>query len=247
MNPDPGVSGHITMPTTWTGTVKVTGAVIVDPNITLTIAPGTTVNVAGTAGITVNGTIDASGGTKAAPITIHGDNSPHFGGVEVPMGGVVKYSYVTQDGGGVHLSGTASFTAADSVLSNEQGDYLTMAGGTVNVMYSILGEATGTTTTHCNMHFDAGSGAGNMISFTHSIIGGASYGIMFSSGNAADFTYDNWINNMIEFETYVGSPTSADLSNSYFQGGTPTPQTGSTFTTNNMSATPLDATMVGPR
>src|SRR5262249_17459283 len=148
--------------------------------ITVTVSPGATITVASTAAIVVQGTLDASGGTSAQKINIQGISGAHFRGVSIPTTGSAKYAYVIQVGGGVGVSG-GTFTATDSELNNSSGDYLVMGGGTVNVMYSTLGVLTGTNSTHCNMHFDAGA-AMNMISVTHSNVGTAPYGLMLYNG-----------------------------------------------------------------
>jgi hypothetical protein len=246
--PGNGISGHITMNTTWMDTVTISGNVTIDSGVTVTVAAGTTINVAAGMSINVLGTLDASAGTSAAKITMKPDaGATHFGqgetGVAVPMGGSVIYHYVTQDGAGVATTG-GTFTAVDSELKNSGGDFLVMAGGTVNVTYSTLGVLTGTNTTHCNMHFNGG--AANTVTVSHSNIAMAPYGIMFYGGTNADFTFDNWPGNQIDVDTQMGSPVSGDFSNSYFPKGAPVAQTGSTFTLTNVSTTVMVAD-AGPR
>jgi len=197
-------------------------------------------------GITVHGTLDASAGTSASKNTIHPDaGAAHFGpgesGVIIPTGGSVTYHYVTQDGAGLATSG-GTFTAVDSDLRNAGGDWLVMAGGTVNVTYSTLGVVTGTNTTHCNMHFDAGMP--NTITVSHSNVGMAAYGIMFYGGTAADFTFDNWVGNQIDIDAQPG--VTGDFSNSYFPKGIPVAPGGVTFTTTGSTTTTM-VTDAGPR
>src|SRR5260370_10709051 len=84
--PGDGIWGHITQNATWTGTVSVTGATTIDPGVTVTIAAGTTVKVSMGAGITVAGTLDASGGTSAAKINIVADGGAHFYDFGIPTG-----------------------------------------------------------------------------------------------------------------------------------------------------------------
>jgi hypothetical protein len=237
---DDGIHGEIATNTTWSGTVRITGGVTIDTGVTVTVAPGTSISTSGTAAyITVNGILDASGGTKAAPITIGGG-----GGVTISAGGSATYSYVDHEGGGVHTIGTATFTATDSKLSNANGgDFLTMAGGTINVTYSTLGETTGATSTHCNLHFD--SGTGNNIVIQHSNIGGAPFGVMFYGGDLADLTFNNWMGNSVDVDSN-GYTVSGDFSNSYFALGAPVQGTGNTFTLTNISTTVM-VTPAGPR
>jgi hypothetical protein len=244
--PGNGISGHITANTTWMGTVTISGNVTIDPGVTVTIAAGAMINVNANASITVNGTLDGSAGTSASKITIHPDaGAAHFGpgetGVLIPMGGSVTYHYVTQDGAGVGTMG-GTFTAVDSELRNAGGDYLVMGGGTVNVTYSTLGVLTGTNSTHCNMHMD--SGVTNTITVSHTNVGMAAYGIMFYGGTGADFTFDNWVGNMIDVDSQPG--VTGDFSNSYFPKGAPVAVGGATFTLTNVSTTVM-VTDAGPR
>ena len=238
--PDDGISGEISTNTTWSGAVRITGGVTIDTGVTVTVAPGATISTSGTAAyITVNGILDASGGTKAAPITIGGG-----GGVNIDAGGSATYSYVDHEGGGVHLQGTAMFTATDSKLANANGgDFLTMGGGTINVTYSTLGESSGATSTHCNLHFNMGTG--NNIVIQHSNIGGAPFGVMFYGGDLADLTFNNWMGNQVDVDSN-GYTVSGDFSNSYFEKGAPVQGTGNTFTLTNISTTVM-VTDAGPR
>ncbi|MBA3044648.1 MAG: Ig-like domain-containing protein [Candidatus Thermoplasmatota archaeon] len=56
-----GVSGNISVDTTWSGTVYIEGNVIVDPGVTLTIDPGTEVRFNGYYYLNVNGYLYANG------------------------------------------------------------------------------------------------------------------------------------------------------------------------------------------
>lgn len=61
-----GISGHITRDTTWSGTVIVTGDVIVDKGVTLTIEPGTIIKFERiSADLIVNGALKARGTPSA--------------------------------------------------------------------------------------------------------------------------------------------------------------------------------------
>src|SRR5207244_3394537 len=75
------VSGHIASDTTWSGTINVVGNVTVDHGATLTVQAGTliAVNQFGNIGITVDGTMNASG-TAASPIIFTSARDPIVGG-----------------------------------------------------------------------------------------------------------------------------------------------------------------------
>jgi hypothetical protein len=244
--PPNGVSGHITADTTWMDDTFISGLTTIDPGVTVTIPAGATIRVGTNGSVVVQGTLDASAGTSAAKITIHPDaGAAHFGpgesGITAATGGSITYHYVTQDGSGLATTG-GTFTAVDSELRNSAGDWLVMAGGTVNVTYSTLGVVTGTNTTHCNMHFNSGSP--NTVTVSHTNVGMAPYGIMFYGGTQADFTYDNWTGNQIDVDAQPG--VTGDFSNSYFPKGAPVAPGGATFTLTNISTTTM-VVDAGPR
>ncbi|HEY4178589.1 MAG TPA: hypothetical protein VGM90_17195 [Kofleriaceae bacterium] len=225
---DPGTpgattkSGTISANESWNTAIDVTGALTIAAGVTVTVAPGTTIHIASGGSITVNGMFDASGGTKAAPIVIAPVTAGAFHlGVRLPTGGALKYSYVTQTGGGISTSG-GSATIVDSLLSGASGDFLVMNGGAVDVSYSQIGKDAGVTdTTHCDMHFDGAMP--NTIKVTHSNISTTSYGLMFYHGTAADFTYNNWFGNTTDVDTNAG--VVGDFSNGWFEK-TPPAATG---------------------
>ncbi len=242
-----GVFGMITSDTTWAGDVYIGGNVSIEPNVTVTIAAGANVTVKGGALITVKGTLDAQG-TAASKITIAGEGNMGFSGVTV--NGTLKYSYVTQQNGGVSTYTGGTATIVDSHFSKVSGDFLIMGGGTVDMSYSHIGLEPGEgDTTHCNMHF---GGNGNVIKVTHSSISTSSYGLMFYGGMAADFTYNNWYaNTTADVDLAQGTPVSGDFSNGWFEKGAPT---GTGITANNLAAAKLaicdgtnDASCAGPR
>ena len=79
------------------------------------------------------------------------------------------------------------------------------------------------------------------ITIMHDNIASRPYGLMFYSGTNANFTFNNWTN-QIDIEPGVTGVT-GDASNGYFAKGMPTGTTGITY--NTLSATKLlDA---GPR
>ncbi len=158
------------------------------------------------------------------------------------MGGVLTMKYTTMTGGELTTSGTGAATLTDSHLSNSPGDLLIMNGGTVTMEYSQLGvETPAADTTHCNMHF---AGTGNVIKVSHSNVvntpatnpSAPTYGIMFYSGQTANFTYDNWISNSTNVDTQPG--ISGDFSEGYFTGTAPS---GVGVTLTNAATAPLAA------
>jgi hypothetical protein len=229
-----GISGHITADTTWSDTVTISGNVTIDTGVTVTVAAGATVNVAGTAGITVQGTLDVQG-TAASKATIQPESGTNFGAINVS--GTMTAAFASIHGAEIQLAG-GSFTATDSTIWGAPGDLLVMNGGTINVTYSNIGDAT-SDTTHCNMHF--GGTTPNNITIEHNNITSRPYGLMFYSGSNADFKNNNWTN-MIDIEPGISGVT-GDASGSYFAKGQPAGTTGITY--NNLA--PAALTDAGPR
>jgi hypothetical protein len=222
--PPSGLSGHITTSTTWTGTEAIAAAVTIDPGVTVTVMAGTTISVQASGSISVAGTLDIEG-ASGSMVTIKPASGTSFGGIDVPMGGVLTMKYATVTGTEVSTSTSGTMTISDSHLSNSPGDLIIMGGGTVTLMYSQLGvEAPASDTTHCNMHF---GGAGNVIKVSHTNITNTpatnptapTFGVMFYAGQAADFTYDNWVSNSTNVDPDPG--VSGDFSNGYFTGTVP--------------------------
>lgn len=215
-----GSAGHITSDTTWSGAMTVSSTVTVDPNVTLTIAGGTTVDVASGAEILVLGTLDAQG-TSAAKITIEpATGTTHFGsgeaGIEVgssTQAGTLKLAYTTVTGDGIMLHGASTFTGTDVNMSKSAGDFLVVNDtASLDVSYSQIGLDAGGDTTHCDMHFNNGG----TLKFTHSNVTSSYYGIMFYGGQNANFTYDNWYSNItVNVDPSAGQVT-GDFSNDYF-------------------------------
>lgn len=242
-----GVSGKISVDTTWADGTKISGNVMIDPGVTVTVAAGAKITVKAGALITVNGILDAAG-TSAGNVTFAGDNNGGWGGIAV--NGELKYSYVTQTGGPISLFTGGTATILDSRFSRVSGDFLMMSGGTLDMQYSAIGLEPGEQdTTHCDMHF---GGAGNVIKVTHSNISTSAYGLMFYGGNAADFTYNNWFANTDkDVDTQAASPVSGSFNNGWFEKGAPT---GPGITAQNLATVRLaacdgtnDAACAGPR
>jgi hypothetical protein len=217
-----GVSGHITSNTTWSGTVNISGNVFIDSGVTVTVAAGAEVDVAPTAGITVTGTL-AIQGTAASHAVIKPASGASFQAFTVP--GTVTATFASINGATFEIGG-GSLTATDSKFWGAPGDLLVMNGGTINVTYSNIGDAT-SDTTHCNMHF--GGTATNTITIEHDNIVARPYGLMFYSGMNSDFKNNNW-SNQIDIEPGVQGVT-GDASGSYFAKGQPSGTTGITFGT----------------
>jgi hypothetical protein len=241
-NPDPdpgpvgdGISGNITAPRTFSGTVTFTGATTIDPGVVVTVEAGTILNFRNTANLSIKGTLDVLG-TKAAPVLIQPDATAtppatFFGGFSVA--GTLKLTYAVQHGGAIVTTAGSTTTIIDTKMFGVSGDFLIMNGGTVNMTYSQLGTDAGVTdTTHCNMHF---GGTGNNITITNNNIVGTSYGLMFYGGTLANFQNNNWEEGATAAADWIDSQpgVSGDFSGGYFAAGPPTAKTGATFTLNN--------------
>jgi hypothetical protein len=240
--PGSGISGNITSDQTWTGTTQIAGGTIIDPGVTVTVEPGTTLNFAAAANLQVQGTLNVLG-AKGSEVIIQPDPTlaqpAFFGGLNIS--GTVSMTYVVQHGGSIVTTAGGSFTATDTKMFGASGDFLIMNGGTVNVSYSQIGADVGSPdTTHCNMHF---GGQGNQISVTKSKIIGTPYGLMFYGGTGAIFTENNWELGPDATPTYwidSAAQVTGDFSLGYFSNGVgPTPKANAILTADNLSLTPL--------
>ncbi|CAN5437598.1 hypothetical protein BH11MYX1_BH11MYX1_07320 [soil metagenome] len=232
------VSSDVTTATTWSGLVRVHASITVAAGVTLTIEPSTVIQFDQNLGVTVKGTVLANG-IKGATIGMQPAPGFQFWNAwEVPTGGTVNFNYVTSKGGGITVTGGTAI-ARDSEFSHVTHDLLVVSAGTVDFEYSWIGVPAGQTdTTHCDLHFTGSP----TIKVSHSNLSTAVYGVMFYGGQNADFTYDNWFaNTSINFDKQGGS-TTADISNSYFEGAVPM---GSGLTKNAMQAAMV--TDAGPR
>ncbi|MEO6776532.1 MAG: hypothetical protein ABI467_26540 [Kofleriaceae bacterium] len=234
------VSSDVTADTTWTGLVKVHTAITVATGVTLTVDPGSVIQLDAAAGIKVDGTVTVNG-AKGNVVTIGPATGNKYWRSWTVASGTLNLTYVQQTGGAFSISGTGKVMARDSELSNAGNavDLLVASGGTIDMQYSWLGVPEGQTdTTHCDMHF-AGSAPLNL-TISHSNVSTASYGIMLYAGQV-DLTYNNWFDNGTDID-HLGTAT-GDVSNGYFKKGNPT--ASAALTANNLAtAMVADA---GPR
>ena len=234
------VSGHITQSTTWSDTIEITAGTIIDPGVTVTVMPGTFIEVAAAAAVAVQGTLDIEG-TAAGTVNVQpAGGAAHWVGFNIASGGKLITHYLVETGGSVNTSGTGSATLIDTRLSHASHDLVVMAGGTVDIEYSAIGvEPPATDTTHCDMHM---GGSADTIKVVHSNISTAAYAIMFYAGNNADFTYNNWFSNSIDIDFTPGA-VSGNFSNGWFaKNDAPT---GVGITAQNMATARV--TDAGPR
>jgi hypothetical protein len=229
------VSGHITTNTTWKDVVHVVGSVIIDPGVTLTVAPATTIDVVTSKGygITVSGVLDIQGGKDARVVIRSMTPGEFWSEIAVPRGGMMRASYLVQTGGVIAISSTGKVTLVDSQLSHAPGDLLVMSGGTLDMSYSAIGLEPGQRdSTHCDLHVSGPV----TISVTHSSISTSVFGMMFYGGHGVVFTHNNWFGNETDIDTKSAYPVTGDFSDSYFAAGAPT---NPGVTANNLSRTRL--------
>jgi len=232
------VTASPTSDTTWSGTVRVQASIKIPPGVTVTMAPGSTLQVASAAEIDVYGTL-ALAGVKGSTITVEGLASDAWRGMVVLSGGTVTMNYVELTGAIITVETGGAMTVRDSELSEANGgDLLTSTGGNVDVQYSWLGRPAGQTdSTHCDLHFEGG---GPTITVSHSNISTAVYGVMFYTGTGADFTNNNWFGNQIQVD--LTTAVTGDFSNGWFDKH---PPSGSGITANNLA--PAMIADAGPR
>jgi hypothetical protein len=235
--------------------VEVTGPVIVDPGVTLTVGAGTTVTVDQAGELKVYGSLTAMG-TSASIVTIQpATGNAHFGpadsGVTVGDGtnpASLTYTFVKHWGSSLVVAAGSTATITDSRMSQALGDFLiTAPNSTVTMKYSAIGlePGAGTDTTHCDTHFNGGT-----LTMVHSNLSTSSYGTMFYGGIGAKFMYDNWFGNTTNVSIQAG--VNGDFSNGYFENTQPPTVAG--ITAGTLSPTRLVAcdgtnnmTCAGPR
>jgi hypothetical protein len=243
---DPGVKGTIDHDTTWSGSVDIVGAVTIPAGVTVTVMPGTQLNVkAGTVEIDVDGKVDIQGTSTGVVKLLAPNTNGNWRGFVVT--GQLVMHYADQTNGGIVVTGGGTLTAADSIFSHDHDsrDFLVMEQGMVDVSYSTFAAAPthANDQIHCDMH--ANPGETLTIKVTHSNIEGAQNGLDFYGGTNADLTYNNWFTNSIHLYTEAGSPVSGDVSFGFFEGSPPVAAAGSSLTAQSLASSKL--TDAGPR
>ncbi|MEO8844253.1 MAG: hypothetical protein ABI591_25495 [Kofleriaceae bacterium] len=210
------VNADVTADTTWTGLVKVHKAITIAAGVTLTVDPGTVIQMDPTTGFTVLGTVDVNG-AKNNVVTIGPGTASRFWGNWNLASGTVNMTYVESKGGGFSISGTGKLMARDSEFSQHSHDLLVLSGGEVDMQYSWIGLPDGQTdTTHCDMHVEGGN---PMVTVSHSNLSTSAYGIMFYAGQSVDLTYNNWFANQTDMDK--SGNTTGDVSFGWFKAGNP--------------------------
>ncbi|HEX7704391.1 MAG TPA: hypothetical protein VF403_26805 [Kofleriaceae bacterium] len=221
------VNADVTSDTTWTGLVKVHTAITIAAGATLTVDPGTVIQMDPTAGFTVLGTVNVNG-AKGNVVTIGPGTASRFWGNWNMASGTVNMTYVESKGGGFSVSGTAKLMIRDSEFSQHTHDLLVIGGGEVDMQYSWIGLPDGQTdTTHCDMHVEGGN---PMVTVSHSNLSTSVDGIMFYTGQGVNLTYNNWFSNQTDMDKFTA--TTGDVSFGWFKVGTPTKPN---LTTNSMA------------
>jgi hypothetical protein len=230
-NPNDGsITGLITADATWSGTVLIgldRTTTRIEPNVTITVAPGTLLQFKPGAGLDIRGSLRVQG-TKDQKVRIESANGESTFGLIVggaPTPGTLELTYAVMTRGNIQTSVGSTATITDSKMYRAAGDLLIMTGGTVNMSYSQIGPDPGQTeTTHCNIH----TGGTSLINITRSNINGAPYGMMFYGGQNAILTNNNWYTNQIDLSTEPG--VSGDITGGWFEKGAPTIGGGATIT-----------------
>jgi hypothetical protein len=239
---------HITSDTTWTTTMAIDSATIIDATAKVTVAPGTVVTFGINGSLSVVGTLEAQG-QKTAKVKFQPTSGvTYFNAINVS--GTLKLAYADMTGGWISMDPTANTTIVDSTFSHASHDLLVMNGGTLSLTYSQVGidPATAGDTTHCDLHF---GGTNPVIKASHSNFNTSSVGVMFYAGQSADFTYDNWQMNTQHLDPTAGQ-VSGSFDFSFFTGTPPTAIAGITMLNPSATALPActganDATCAGPR
>jgi hypothetical protein len=236
--PDPPITGMITADTTWSGMKSFSGNTVIVRNISVTVAPGTTLLFEEGAKITVDGALRMDG-TQAQKIIVKNvDGATKWGPFSV--GGELVLNYADMTGGAIEsTSFGASITIQDSKMWRTDHDYIVLNGGSLSMIYSQVGAMDGETdTTHCQLHVNAGSS----VSVMRSNINGAPFGLMFYGGTDMNFQYNNWYGNGIDIDAMAG--VSGNFSFGWFEKGAPTPPSGTSLLFENLAAQKVAA---GPR
>lgn len=238
---DGSITGLVTDDTTWSGTVLIgydRATTRIEPGVTITVAPGTTLKFKQSAGLDIKGTLKVQG-TSAEKVRLEpaeGNTYPLL------VSGTLELTYAVMERGNIQTTAGSTTTITDTKMFRAAGDLLIMNGGSVTMTYSQIGPGPDETdTTHCQIHT---SGDANTISITKSDINGAPYGLMLYGGRNAIFTNNNWYANEIDISTQPG--VSGDVSGSYFDGAPPVAGGGATITADNLSQARLTDAGVRP-
>jgi hypothetical protein len=237
--PDPNpidesaITGLITQDATWSGTVligiKDRATTRIEPNVTITVAPGTIIKFQPGlgAGLNVLGSLKVEG-TKEQRVTLEpadGAGTFRLDLGATPTPGTLEMTYAVMTRGIIQTNAGSTATITDSKMYKAAGDLLIMSGGTVNMTYSQIGPDPGETdTTHCQIH----TGGAALLNITRSNINSApsgnvrtdTYGMMFYGGQNAVLTNNNWYGSQFNIATQPG--VSGDLTGSWFDANPPT-------------------------
>ena len=235
------VTGTISTDTTWKGAMRLTGVTVISAGVTVTVEPGTTLELADQAGLRVEGALLVSGNAGAKVTAKLADGAQYWGPIDV-NNGFVRITYGDFTGGQLVTNGPlANLEISDSKFYKANGDYVIMNGGNLNMQYSQLGPDEGETdTTHCNLHINSAS----TINVIRNNIAGAPFGLMFYGGVGSSFQLNNWYGNSTK-DVDTASGVEGNFSYSWFERGAPTPGPGASLTLENLATERI--TQAGPR
>jgi subtilisin family serine protease len=118
-------SNHITEDTTWDTNQTIDETIIIDANVTLTITPGTTIQFANGAGLTIRGNINATG-TRENPISFTAQDTTGFSDLETENGGWEGLSFESCATSGSSVLTFCNFKYAKNVTTTSHGGAITM-------------------------------------------------------------------------------------------------------------------------
>lgn len=233
------VTGTISSDTTWSGAMRLTGRTVIEGGVTVTVEPGTTLELAHKAALEVHGGLLING-TKDAKIVASLEAGGQYWG-PIDVYGFTRIQYADFTGGQLTTNGaTASLEIADARFSQANGDYVIMNGGNLNMQYAQLGPSDGETdTTHCQLHINTATS----INVLRSNISGAPYGIMLYGGIDSSFQLNNWFANDTDVDTIDGAV--GNFSGSWFEKGAPSAGPGAVLTLENLASERIQ--QAGPR
>jgi hypothetical protein len=162
--PPMDVTGGVTADTTWMGVINVKADVPVSAGVTLTVNPGTVINISAGFGITISGTLKVMGTTASPALFNPAVSGMAWKGITVASGGSATISNANID------TTTTPFTCAP-------GAALCKVDHTNMVHYTGVGAALAAATTldHVRVEFGGSDGigenapAGTLVTITNSI------------------------------------------------------------------------------